>query len=343
MMRAVVFRDFGGPEMLEPVEVERPQCGEADVIVRVAAAGICYHDVLSRAGKIPRDRPGQILGHEIAGEIVEVGRRVDPARLGERVGIYQRLFCCRCRFCLGGRHDLCRDSTVVGERGGGGYAEFTRVPAINAIPLPDAVDDVSGALLACPIGTSVRALFGVADVKPGDTVLVTGASGGLGMHQIQIARSVGARVIAVSTSPDKALMIRRAGAEEVIVAPDLAFSGDVWRATAKDGVDIVLENVVSGTLAESLRCCAQNAIVVVTGNVKAEPVTLNPGLLIGRRIRIAGSGNATFEDYRRAMHLVASAIVTPCVARVLPFPEAAEGHRLMEERETVGRIVLSGW
>ncbi|MYZ48311.1 alcohol dehydrogenase catalytic domain-containing protein [Propylenella binzhouense] len=342
-MKAVVFRAFGGPEMLEVVETDRPRSGRDDVVVRIAAAGICYHDVLSRAGKIPRDRPGQILGHEISGEIVEVGEAVDPGRIGERVGIYQRLFCGRCRHCLGGRHDLCRNSSVVGERGGGGYAEYTRVPALNAIPLPEAVDDVAGALAACPVGTSIRAILGVAEAKAGDTILVTGASGGLGLHQIQVARAIGARVIAVTSSPAKAGAIEAAGADHVIVSPDLAFSGAVWRATGKEGVDIVLENVVSGTIEESLRSVAQNAIVVVMGNIKAEPVTINPGLLIGRRIRIAGSGNATFEDYRRSLHMLATGAVTPRVAAVLPFPEAAEGHRLMEHRETVGRVVLSGW
>jgi acryloyl-coenzyme A reductase len=157
MMKAVTFRAFGGPEVLEPTEVERPEPGSDDVLVRIHAAGVCYHDVLSRGGKIPGGKPGRILGHEIAGEIVAAGANVAPMRMGERVVIYQRLFCGTCRYCLAGRQDLCRNSRVLGEQGGGGYAEFACVPARNAIPIPDGLDMTTAALAVCPVGTSVRA------------------------------------------------------------------------------------------------------------------------------------------------------------------------------------------
>src|SRR4051812_31303964 len=182
LMQAVTFRAFGGPEVLELAEVDRPEPGADDVLVRVYAAGICYHDVLSRAGRIPGGRPGAILGHEIAGEIAAGGGHVAGARVGERVVIYQRLFCGVCRHCLGGRQDLCRNSRVLGEQGGGGYAEFACVPARNAIRIPDGLDTTSAALAVCPIGTSVRAALGVARVEPGPPGRITGAGGGPGLH-----------------------------------------------------------------------------------------------------------------------------------------------------------------
>jgi acryloyl-coenzyme A reductase len=343
MMKAVTFRAFGGPEVLEPTEVARPEPGSDDVLVRIHAAGVCHHDVLSRGGKIPGGKPGRILGHEIAGEIVAVGANIAPTRIGERVVIYQRLFCGTCRYCLAGRQDLCRNSRVLGEQGGGGYAEFACVPARNAIPIPDGLDMTAAALAVCPVGTSVRAILGVAVLEPGQTVLITGAGGGLGLHQIQVARSVQARVIAVTSSSDKAESVRAAGAHEVIVAPDLKFSGEVWRLTGKQGADVVLENVVTGTFGESLRSCAQHASVVVLGNIGARPVELEPGLVIMRRIRIAGSGNATFKDVHMALHLLASGAVKPVIGRVLPFPLASEAHALLEGRAVTGRVVLAGW
>jgi acryloyl-coenzyme A reductase len=343
MMKAVTFRAFGGPEVLEPTEVERPEPGSDDVLVRIHAAGVCYHDVLSRGGKIPGGKPGRILGHEIAGEIVAAGANVAPMRMGERVVIYQRLFCGTCRYCLAGRQDLCRNSRVLGEQGGGGYAEFACVPARNAIRIPEGLDMTAAALAVCPVGTSVRAILGVAALEPGQTVLITGAGGGLGLHQIQVARSVQARVIAVTSSSDKAESVRAAGAHEVIVAPDLKFSGEVWRLTGKQGADVLLENVVTGTFGESLRSCAQHASVVVLGNIGARPVELEPGLVIARRIRIAGSGNATFKDVHTALHLLASGAVKPVIGRVLPFPQAARAHALMEGRAVTGRVVLAGW
>jgi D-arabinose 1-dehydrogenase-like Zn-dependent alcohol dehydrogenase len=341
-MKAVTFREFGGPQVLQVAEVDRPDPGPDDVLVRICAAGICYHDVLSRGGRIP-GKPGRILGHEIAGEIVAAGADVAPTRSGQRVVIYQRLFCGTCRYCLSGRQDLCRSSRVLGEDGGGGYAEFACVPARNAIPIPDGVEMAAAALAVCPIGTSVRATLGVARTEPGQVVLITGAGGGLGLHQIQVAKSVQARVIAVTSSADKAEVVRQAGADEVIVSADLKFSREVWRLTAKQGADVVLENVVTGTLGESLRSCAQLATVVVLGNIGAQPVEIDPGLVIMRRIRIAGSGNATFKDVQMALHLLASKAVKPYIGRVLPFPRAAEGHALMERRAVTGRVVLQGW
>jgi acryloyl-coenzyme A reductase len=341
-MKAVTFRDFGGPEVLQVAEVERPDPGPDDVLVRIRAAGICYHDVLSRGGRIP-GQPGRILGHEIAGEIVAAGANVSPQRRDERVVIYQRLFCGTCRYCLSGRQDLCRNSRVLGEHGGGGYAEFACVPARNAISMPDGVEMTAAALAVCPIGTSVRATLGVAHTEPGQIVLITGAGGGLGLHQIQVAKSVQARVIAVTSSQDKAGIVRQAGADEVIVSRDLKFSGEVWRLTGKQGADVVLENVVSGTFGESLRSTAQHATVVVLGNIGARPVEIDPGLVIARRIRIAGSGNATFQDVHVALHLLATRTVKPFIGRVLPFPQAAEGHALMEQRAVTGRVVLQGW
>jgi acryloyl-coenzyme A reductase len=342
-MKAVIVRDFGGPEVLELAEVDRPEPGIDDVLVCIHAAGICYHDVLARGGKIPGGRPGRILGHEIAGEIVAAGADVPAARIGERVVLYQRLFCGACRHCLAGRQDLCRNSRVLGEHGGGGYAEFACVPARNAIAIPDGLDMTAAALAVCPVGTSVRATLEVGGLAPGQVVLITGAGGGLGLHQIQVAKCVQARVIAVTSSRDKAEIVRDAGADEVIVTPDLKFSAEVWRLTAKQGADVVLENVVTGTFGESLRSCAQQATVVVLGNIGAQRVELDPGLVIMRRIRIAGSGNATFKDVQVALHLLATGAVKPFIGRVLPFPQAAEGHALMERRAVTGRVVLAGW
>jgi D-arabinose 1-dehydrogenase-like Zn-dependent alcohol dehydrogenase len=341
-MRAVIFREFGGPQVLQATDVERPKVGADDVLVRIHAAGICYHDVLSRAGKIP-GKPGRILGHEIAGEIVETGANVPATRAGERVVIFQRLFCGTCRQCLAGRQDLCRNSRVLGEHGGGGYAEFACVPARNAIVVPEGIDLTAAALAVCPIATSVRAALGVAHAEPGQIVLVTGAGGGLGLHQIQVAKAVQARVIAVTSSDDKVDAVRRAGADDVVVSPDLKFSGEVWRLTGKRGADVILENVVTGTFGESLRSAAQEASVVVLGNIGARPVAVDPGLVIMRRIRIAGSGNATFKDVHTALHLMVSGAVKPFIGRVLPFPKAAEGHDLMERRAVTGRVVLQGW
>src|SRR3977135_1381514 len=273
LMKAVIFSAFGGPAALQATGVARPEPSPDDVLVRIHAAGVCYHDVLSRGGKIPGGQPGRVLGHKIAGEIGGRGANVRASRSEESGVIYQRLFCGACRYCLSGRQDLCRNSRVLGESGGGGYAEFTCVPARNAIRIPDRLEMNAAALAVCPVGTSVRAALGVAQIGPGQVVLITGAGGGLGLHQIQVVKSVNACAIAVTSSEDKAEIVKQAGADEVIVSPDLKFSGEVWRRTGKQGVDVVLENVVSNTFSESLRSTAQNAVVVSLGNIDATRAT----------------------------------------------------------------------
>src|SRR5262249_36248981 len=185
-MKAVTFAEFGAPSVLKATVIERPVPGPDDVLVRIHAAGVCYHDVLSRAGKIPAGQPGRVLGHEIAGEIVETGANVPADRTGERVVIYQRLYCGHCRYCLSGRQDLCRNSRVLGESGGGGYAEFTCMPARNAVRVPNGLDMAAAAPPGWPVGPRGRAPPGGAPGAPGQPARLPRRGGGFGRHQVSV-------------------------------------------------------------------------------------------------------------------------------------------------------------
>ena len=341
-MRAVVVREFGGPERLEVVERERPEPGAGEALVRVAACGVCGHDLLDRKGLLPSVRLPQVLGHEVAGTVEEVGPGVVGVVPGDRVAVYLRTACGRCAECQGGHQDRCRAGRLLGSGAEGGYAEYVRIGAHNLLPLPAGMAFTDAALLACPIGASLRALR-VAGVGLGDVVLITGASGGLGLHQIALAVLCGADTVAVTSSERKVDELRAAGARDVVLAPDLRFSAQVWALTAKQGVSVVLDNVVSGTLGESLRSLGMDGRLVVLGNVAVTPEEINPGLLIGRRLHVMGSGVCTPREVREAMALVASGKLRPVVGRVFPFAEAAEAHREVEERGMVGRAVLAGW
>ncbi len=341
-MQAIVLESFGGPETLKLRQVQTPRPRDNEVLVRVHTAGVCHHDVLHRAGKLPGAKAGAVLGHETAGEVVEVGAAVRTHKPGERVVIFQRLFCGVCRNCLRGRQDMCRASGLPGVDTVGGYAEYVCVPPSMAIHVPEGLDWRAAALACCPIGTSVRALRTVAGMSPGDSVLVTGASGGLGVHQLQLVRAFGGRSIAVTTSTAKVDFLKSVGADEVVVAKDLMFSADVWRLTGKQGVDIVLENLGS-TLAESLRCLATGGMAVVMGNIGGDPVPVLPGLLIGRRLRVQGSGMAPPEDVRHTLALLMAGQVKPVIAAVMRFPEASNAHRMLENRAVEGRVLLEGW
>jgi len=200
----------------------------------------------------------------------------------------------------------------------------------------------AAALSCCPIGTSLRALRALAGTSPGDTVLITGASGGLGIHQIQIVKALGARSIAVTSSPAKAEHLKSLGADEVIVAPDLKFSAQAWALTGKQGVDVAIDNL-GATLPETLRAMAQGGTVVVLGNIDGKPVDVLPGLLIGRRIRVVGSGSGTLEDIRQSLAMLAAGQIKPVVSATLPFNEIRQAHALLDNKAVEGRVIMRGW
>ena len=341
-MKAISFDAFGGPEVLKVVSVADPELRPHNVLVKVDTAGVCHHDVMHRAGKLPGAKVAVILGHEIAGTVIAIGNEVVTRKPGDRVVVYQREFCGLCRHCLRGRMDLCSMLGKPAVDTTGGYAEYVHVPAVQTLHIPEDVPLSDAALACCPIGTSVRALRAVAGMNPGDTVLITGASGGLGVHQVQLVHAFGGRSIAVTSSEAKADALRMIGANQVIVSPVLDFSRAVWEATGKRGVDVVLENI-GQTLAESLRCLAPGGIAVVLGNINLSPVPVSPGLVIGRRLRIAGSGMGTYEDIRQALALMQQGAVRPVIHKTLRFPEAAQAHAMLETKSVQGRVVLHGW
>jgi acryloyl-coenzyme A reductase len=341
-MKAVVIEAFGPPQNLRLRDFPTPRPGRQDILVKVEAAGVCHHDVLHRAGKLPGAKAGIVPGHETAGEVIAVGPEVTTHVIGDRVVIYQRRFCGQCRNCLRGRQDMCRALGAPAVDTEGGYAEFVCVPANMGIKIPAGVDWEGAALSCCPIGTSLRALKAVAGVNPGDSVLINGASGGLGVHQIQIARALGGIPIAVTTNPAKVEFLKSLGAENVIAVPDLAYAAEVWRLTGKRGVDIAIDNL-GATLPETLRCMTQGGIVVVLGNVSGEPVPVSPGLLIGRRLRISGSGMATLEDVQQSLAMLQAGMVKPIISATVKFSEAAQAHTMLEARAVEGRLMMRGW
>ncbi len=341
-MKAVVIEAFGPPQTLKVRDFPTPKPGPGDILVKVEMAGVCHHDVLHRAGKLPGAKTGVVPGHETAGEIVAVGAEVATHAVGERVVLYQRRFCGQCQNCLRGRQDMCRALGAPAVDTEGGYAEFVCLPANMGIKIPARVDWPAAALACCPIGTSLRALKTVAAINPGDAVLITGASGGLGVHQIQIARALGGRPIAVTSSPAKIDFLRSLGATDVVVARDLAYSAAVWTLTGKRGVDIAIDNV-GAALPETLRCMALGGIAVVLGNVGGEAVLVAPGLLIGRRLRLAGSGMGTLEDIRQSLALLQAGLVKPVISARVKFSQAAKAHAMLEAKAVEGRVVMQGW
>src|SRR5262245_3282120 len=252
-MRAVVLRRLGGPEELEYGEVPDPDLGPGEALVRVKAEGVCGRDLIDRRGGFRGLELPVILGHEFAGEVVEVAPGVVDLAPGDRVANLLRLGCGACRACLRGETPICEKAwQSFGQTRNGGYAELVVAPAAALVKVPAQVSDVEAASVACTFGVALRALRTFGRVTLGDRVLVTGASGGVGMAAIQIAKALGAEVIAATSSESKHEALVKAGADEVVVDPGATIHAKV-RERAALGVDVALELTGSPTFTSSMR------------------------------------------------------------------------------------------
>src|SRR4051812_39893906 len=286
-MQAVVLQRFGSVDHLTLQSVADPTPGAGEVLLRVRACGVCYHDVINRRGSLPRTSVPAILGHEVAGEVIEVGPGVRGWAVGDRAATLQRMSCGACPSCAAGRTSLCkRDNRFFGEELQGGYAGLMVAPVGGIGRVPDGMPWEVAATVCCTAGTAVHVVRTRGRVAPGETVLITGASGGVGLQTVQLARLHGARVIAVTSSVAKAPALRAAGASEVIVAPALQFAAEVRRLTRGDGVHVAIEIVGSATFAQTLKAMAAGGRVVVVGNLESGTIDLNPGLVIVKELEI---------------------------------------------------------
>lgn len=340
-MRAVVLERAGGPEVLEYRDVVDPVPGPEDVLVRVHACGVCGRDLIDRRGGFPALKLPAILGHEFAGEVVARGERADQFAIGERVANLHRPFCGSCRACVAGELTDCdRAWQSFGQTVDGAYADFVVANQRALVRVPDDIDLVAACSVGCTAGVALRALRSVAHLELGETVLITGASGGVGMQAIQIARRMGARVVALTSSlEEKRQALLDAGADMIVEVGDGNFHRRV-REHVSSGVDVALELTGSPTFPSALRSLRAGGRMVVVGNIQTEKVSFNPGALILFSHHISGSHGYTPEDLAHCFELMRRGDLKPSIDRTLPLEQAAEAHRLMAARRAIGRLIL---
>lgn len=341
-MKAIVIDSFGGPEVLKEREVVAPSPGPGEVLVEVAACGVCFHDVLTRKGamRMGMDLP-RIPGHEIAGVVSEVGPMVEDFSPGDRIATTQRRYVCGvCEFCRSGRETLCDRRLFLGHETDGGYAEQVVVSVGASARIPDSVTDTHAAIAACAIGTGLNALRDVGKVRMGESVLITGAGGGLGVHVVQLASRAGARVLASTTSPAKAEQLERLGADMVVVAEDGAFAERVLEATGDRGVDLVIDNVGGKVLDQVRRSLVRGGRWVMVGEVSSDMVQLNLAQLFLKGLSLHSAVSTSRAQLVDTLALIASGEVRPVVEEV-PVTKAADVHTMLEAGTVFGRIALT--
>jgi D-arabinose 1-dehydrogenase-like Zn-dependent alcohol dehydrogenase len=343
-MKAMVVHQPGGTEVLSLERVPDPTAGQKDVIIKVDACGVCFHDIVTRNGtlKFGVQMPC-ILGHEISGTVVDVGRDVRAFRKGDRLATVQRFHICgACRYCRTGRETLCPERKFTGDLGMvGGYAEYVAIEDDNVAPVPEGVPLQDAAIVACAIGTILNAIREIGKLQPGETALVTGAGGGLGMHAVQLARLAGALVIAQTTSREKADQIRGLGAHTVIVhARGEDFSGAVKKATGGAGVDVAIDNVGSQLFEPIRRSMGIGGRWIMIGQLTGEFVPFNPAQLFLKNVSMLSATSTTRKQLVDCLALVARGVIKPIVSLALPLEQAARAHELVESGKSAGRVVL---
>lgn len=320
-----------------------PMPGPGEVLLRIDACGFCHHDLLVMGGTLRRGvTEGITLGHEIAGTIAAASQDVVGMQVGDRVVSLLTAACGQCVRCRAGREHRCLAGEGIGHGQDGGFAEYVALPASALVTMPDDLADERAALLACPVGVALNGVES-AGVVSGETVVVTGAGGGLGVHAVQMAVMRGAQVIAVTTSPDKADSLESLGAFVVIDAGDgLDFAEVVMALTDDAGADAVIDTVGSPLWPATLRCLGQYGRLALLGDVSGEAVSLRLAEVIFRDAQILGVSGVSLETLRQAVNLAASGQLRPVISQTLPLTAegALEAWRLVSERRALGRVVL---
>jgi NADPH:quinone reductase-like Zn-dependent oxidoreductase len=281
------------------------------------------------------------LGSDITGDIAEIGEYVTGFTVGQRVLVAPMHFCGHCVKCLVGVQNECREFTVLGNAVDGGNCELIAVPAASVIPIPDALDFNQAASVPLVFVTAWHMLVGLAAVRPGQTVLVLGASSGVGIAAIQIAKLFHCRVITTAGDQGKLEKARALGADYGINHYQQKISEEVRKITNKEGVDIVVEHVGAATWDESLRSLKSGGKLVTCGATTGPAVALDLRHLFARQLSLLGSYMGTMGELHEVLSHVFAGRLKPVVDRVFPLAEIRAAHEYLEKSQMFGKVILN--
>jgi NADPH:quinone reductase-like Zn-dependent oxidoreductase len=308
----------------------------------VKACGINHLDLWVRGGALGLDvAMPHICGSDVVGVAREVGAGVRHVKAGDRVFVLPTISCGVCRECLAGDDNLCRNYDLIGRRRNGGYAELCAVPGANCLPYPENLPWEEAAALPVVLITAWHMLIGRAKLKPGEDCLVMGAGSGVGSIAIQVARLLGARVIAVAGSDEKLAKARALGASEGIHYKTHDIAAEARRLTGKKGVEVVVEHVGGRVLESCIGALARNGRLVTCGATIGNKITLDVNVLFGRHLSLLGSWMGKKSELLDALQFVRSGQIQPVVDTVYPLAEARRAHERLESGGVFGKLVLA--
>jgi NADPH:quinone reductase-like Zn-dependent oxidoreductase len=332
-MKALVLRQHGGLENLELVtDHPKPKAKPGSVVIRVRASSFNYHDVFTVKGmpgiKVPLP---VVIGLDMAGEIVEIGEGVSDWKVGSRVLV----------------NPLNKKKGLMGEMLDGGMAEYCLVETDQLIAMPDGVTFEQAASLPVAYGTAHRMLITHNTIKKGDRVLILGASGGVGTGCVILSKLLGAEVIACASSAEKMDKLKAMGADEAINYKEVDFSkwaiekyGKPQRRTHDGGVDVVINFTGGDTWVPSLRCLKRGGSLLVCGATAGHDPKEDLRYIWSFELKVIGSNSFYEDNLTDLMKMIVEKKIAPVIDAVLPLEKAAEGLRLIQDREVIGKVVV---
>jgi NADPH:quinone reductase-like Zn-dependent oxidoreductase len=340
-MKAVRFYEHGGPDQLRYENAPDPIPGPGEIVVRVKACALNHLDLWQRKGLpgVPIPLP-HISGSDVAGIVESVGPGPRHVKPGDKTLVNPGLSCMHCEHCYEGNDNQCREYSVLGYLSDGGYAEFVKIPAVNALPYPGEMPFSEAAAIPLVFMTAWHMLSTRCAIRAGEDVLILGAGSGVGSAAIQIAKLFHARVIATAGTDAKIEKARALGADHVINHSRQKIRDEVHDITNKRGVDIVFEHVGAATWHDSVSCLARHGRLVTCGATTGFDVRLDLRHLFAKEIAILGSYMGSKHELLKVLKFMKEGLLHPVVSEAFPLKDAARAQQIMEARAQFGKIVL---
>lgn len=341
-MKALQLIAHGQPGTFELRQIPSPRPGPDEAVVTVRACGLNHLDLWLEAAGLPVKIPlPRTPGGEIAGIIDVIDSNVPDWQPGERVSIQSNLFCGKCEFCGRGDESLCLQGELLGVNRDGGFAEQVVVPARSLVKIPHGLDFNSAAALTLAGSTAMHMLTHRTQVRAGDWVLVIGAASGVGSAAIQIAKQLGARVIATASTEAKRRLGHELGAEAVVNSADEHWPAAVRQITNKRGVDLVIEHVGGPVLGKCFECLARSGTIVTCGATAGRDVSLNLWPLFVKQQRLIGSYGRNRADIIATLDWAAAGKLAPVIDAIFPLAEAPAAFAKLRAREVLGKVLVT--
>lgn len=340
-MKVVRFHEYGPKEVLRYEDLDVPDPGPDEVLIRVRACGVNHFDIDVRAGisRWPLPLPHQ-LGVEFAGDVEAIGSEVEHLRPGDRVWPQYETACGNCRYCRIGNRNLCADAQMFGVQFPGGYAEYVLAPAATTRALPDGLSYEQSAAGNVVFSTAWHMVTNRGRVRAGETVAVQAAGSGIGHAAIQVARLAGANVIATAGSTEKLARAKELGAAETINYNSESITDRVLELTDGVGADLYIEHVGGDRFMESLSALRKNGRLVTCGGHAGETPPIDIVELFRNEWQVLGSRIGTPEEMVTVMELLGAGKLHADVHAEIPLADAQEAHRILEKREQTGKVLL---